>query len=210
MRQTTIHRQSYINLKKECKLFVKELKSYVPDCKKSKKEANLISRFEQLMTRVFEMKLFDKKEHPVQVTEYKDKETHRSEKSADMVYADVLIEFETELGKSKKMHAESQLRDYLSGLHNSNKSREHYKAFISDGITFIRYRYTYDQRKKGNLTANDIELFVHLEFDLDHKTKNGDSLPDKEIHMLFREELMPGEGFEIELQNAHELFMPVK
>ena len=206
-RQAMLHSGSYINWKQESLSFTKELKLYLAKCARAKKEANLISCYVEAIHNVFALPLFDKIERAIEVTTRTGPKPKTSIKSADLFYFDVLIEFETSLSRSKKDHAEQQLKEYLSGLHNESNSARRFKAFISDGSTFIKYTYAYpDSAQK--ITPDDINLSVSFELDLQNQTKNGDNLTDKAPHKLFRDELLPTEPFEIEPQNIHELFKP--
>jgi len=202
-----MHSGSYLNWRQERPLFAKELKTYLAKCARAKKEANLISCYGEIMHSVFALPLFDKIERTIEVTARAGPKLKTSPKSADLLYSDVLIEFETSLTRSKKDHAERQLREYLSGLHNEPGPARRFKAFISDGLTFIKYAYTYP-RLARKITPDDIGLSASFELDLTNKTKNGDRLTDKALHELFRRELLPTEPFETEPQNIHELFKP--
>lgn len=202
-----MHSGSYVNWKQERLLFTKGLKTYLAKCARAKKEANLISCYGEIMHSVFTLPLFDKIERTIEVTARTGPKLKTSTKSADLLYSDVLIEFEASLTRSKKDHAEKQLREYLSGLHNEPGSTGAFKAFISDGLTFIKYDYTYP-RSSQVITPADIRLSVSFELDLKNQTKNGDKLSDKALHELFRSELLPTEPFETEPQNIHELFRP--
>lgn len=206
-RQATMHSAPHVNWRQERPLFTKELETYLAKCARAKKEANLISCYTEIMHNVFALPLFDKIERTIEVTAQTGPKPKTSVKSADLFYSDVLIEFETSLTSSKKDHAEKQLKEYLSGLHNEPGSKKRFKPFISDGLTFIKYDYAYS-RPAQKITPNDITLSVSFELDLKNQTKNGDKLSDKALHELFRSELLPTEPFEVEPQNIHELFKP--
>lgn len=206
-RQATMHSASYTNWKQERLLFTKELETYLAKCAWAKKEANLVSCYSEMMHNVFALPLFDKIERTIEVTARTSPKLKTSVKSADLLYSDVLIEFETSLTRSKKDHAEKQLKEYLSGLHNEPGPPRGLKAFISDGVSFIRYAYACP-RPAQKITPDDISLTVSFELNLKNQTKNGDKLSGKALHELFRGELLPTEPFEAEPQNIHELFMP--
>ncbi len=89
---------------------------------------------------------------------------------ADSYHGNAVIEFENSL-KATGTHAKEQLREYVSGIWNSEKSpRRPLLAIATDGILWQTYRPSFDGKDKGRITANEIRLDLLREFSLSTNT----------------------------------------
>lgn len=89
---------------------------------------------------------------------------------ADAYHGNAIIEFENSL-KATGAHAKEQLKEYVSGIWNSEHSkRRALLAIATDGIVWQTYRPSIRGNEKTKVSANDVHLELLREFTLSQKT----------------------------------------
>jgi hypothetical protein len=104
--------------------------------------------------------------------------------SMDSFFGDLIIEFERKLPE-KKSESEKQLKEYCSGVWNSERKPRNYICIATDGI----YWQTYHPRseKTADFTPQDIELIPKEQFELKADKDSGRSFYYWLSRVFFRE-----------------------
>lgn len=88
----------------------------------------------------------------------------------DAYHGNAVIEFENSLKKTGE-HAKGQLREYVSGIWNSEPSkRRSLLAIATDGIVWQTYRPSSQGNEKTKVSASDVHLELLREFTLSRNT----------------------------------------
>ena len=91
---------------------------------------------------------------------------------ADSYHGNVVIEFENSL-EATGAHAKEQLKEYVSGIWNSEKPpRRPLLAIATDGIVWQSYRPSVGGKERGKIAASDIQLGLLRELSLSASTFN--------------------------------------
>ena len=88
---------------------------------------------------------------------------------ADAYHGNAVIEFENSL-KATGTHAKEQLREYVSGIWNSEPKRRALLAIATDGIVWQTYRPSIRGNEKTKVSAKDVHLELLREFTLSRNT----------------------------------------
>lgn len=182
------------------------LPKYIRDIKKSPTEENKVSYYRELIAAIFS-KLTPNGLIPFtgrSVRVY-GRDGKYSTKEADLLWDNVLIEFEINLLNPKIRESERQLCEYLSGCLNKDRTKN-YKILSSDGITFRKYRYEYPE-DKDIITPEDITLKLVSRMNLESRTIDRRQINHEELLRIIRSELTPLKLNFVPIERAYELFV---